>query len=104
MMTAAILAGVILTTREISYVDEIGARIHFVQCRGLCLHWCWLKQSMTSKSILMKRPPEQTALRLPVAAQSGAAFTLQLRRPEIHQLWDFYQPFAIRSQPAFGVQ
>ena len=34
MMTAAILAGAIPTTREISYVDEIGARIHFAQCRG----------------------------------------------------------------------
>jgi phage FluMu protein gp41 len=35
MMTAAILAGTILITREISYVDEIGYPFRSAACRQL---------------------------------------------------------------------
>ena len=34
MMTAAILAGAILTTREISYVDEMGGYVVLVEAIG----------------------------------------------------------------------
>ena len=95
---AAILAGAILTTREISYVDEIGAQIHFAQCRGAMSALVLVEAIGDIEIDIDEAPPEQTVLRLPVAAQSGAAFTLQLRRREILS--------AVRHQKpaAFGVQ
>ena len=48
--------------------------------------------------------PEQTLLHLPVSVQGGAAFVLQLKRREIHQLWEFLAALRHQKPAAFGIQ